>query len=268
MSQSAYKMKFEGNAADNYERYFVPAIGRPLGMDLVDAAALQPGECVLDVACGTGVVTRLASERVGAGGRVAGSDINPAMLETARAAARGATIEWHQADAESLPHADGSFDAVLCQMGLQFVANKLAALREMRRVLAPAGRVVLNVPGPTPALMAAFAETLARHVNAGVASFLHLVFALHDPDELRDLLDTTGFRDIDVQRTTKALHVPPADEFMWQYICSTPMAGMLADLDAQRRAALEHELGTRWEPFAVDGGMTLDVGITTAIARR
>jgi ubiquinone/menaquinone biosynthesis C-methylase UbiE len=268
MPQSAYKTNFEGNAAENYERYFVPAIGGPLGVDLIDAAALQPAERVLDVACGTGVVTRLASERVGAGGRVAGSDINPAMLEIARAAAGGAAIEWHQANAESMPHADESFDVVLCQMGLQFVANKLAALREMWRVLAPAGRVVLNVPGPTPALMAAFAETLAHQVNADVASFLHLVFALHDPDELHDLLDATGFSDIDVQHTTKALHLPPADEFMWQYINSTPMAGMLANLDAASRAALERELVARWEPFAVDGGMRLDVGMTTAIGRR
>ena len=106
--------QYGGNAAENYERYFVPTIGIPFATILLDAAGLHRGEHVLDLACGTGVVTRLAAERVGPTGAVAGLDINPAMLSVARTVpTSGAPIEWHEASAESLPLADGSFDIVL-----------------------------------------------------------------------------------------------------------------------------------------------------------
>jgi SAM-dependent methyltransferase len=206
---------------------------------------------------------------MGDSGRVAGSDVNPAMLEVARSTAPpGASIEWHEANAESLPHADESFDVVLCQMGLQFVPNRLAALREMRRVLVPGGRAVLNVPGPTPDPMAVFADALARHVTPDVASFMHLVFSLHEPGELRGMMDEAGFRDIDVQRATKTLRVPPPEQFLWQYVHSTPMAGALAEIDEGRRAALERDVCTQWEAYCADDAMILEVGMTTAIGRK
>lgn len=267
MMQEVYDERFSGSEAENYERYFVPAIGAPLAADLIEAAALKDGERVLDVACGTGVVTRLAAERLGGSGRVAGTDVNPGMLEVARTAAAGQPIEWHEANAESLPHADGSFDTVLCQMGLQFMGNKLAALREMRRVLAPGGRAVLNLPGPAPKPMAAFADALARHIDPKVASFVDLVFSLYEPGEVRELMDSAGFEDIDVQRATKTLRVPPPAKFLWEYIYSTPMAGVLAGFDEERRGALERDVCARWQEHATDDGMTFEVGMTTVTAR-
>jgi ubiquinone/menaquinone biosynthesis C-methylase UbiE len=268
MTRAVYDERFHGSAAESYERYFVPAIGAPLAADLVETAALQPGERVLDVACGTGVVTRLAAERLGDSGSLLGTDVNPGMLEVARSVADGARIKWHEADAESLPFADESFDVVLCQMGLQFIPNKLASLREMRRVLASGGRAVLNLPGPEPEPMAVFADALARHVDPKVASFLHLVFSLYEPDEVREIMGSAGFRDIDVRRATKELRVPPPEQFMWQYIHSTPIAGVLAELDEERRAALERDVCTQWLEYCADGAMTLQVGMTTAIGRR
>src|SRR5215207_11707155 len=140
MGESPYKdatripqpISFEaygGSAPENYERYFVPVIGAPLATDLVDVAALRPGERVLDVACGTGVVARLAAERVEATGTVAGIDLNPGMLAVARSVTPpGMVIEWHQSSAEAMPLPDEAFDVVLCQLGLQFVPDKLAAL--------------------------------------------------------------------------------------------------------------------------------------------
>lgn len=76
MRDQAYDRSYRGTSAENYQRFFVPSIGEPLAEDLIEVARLQPGERVLDVACGTGVVTRLAVERVGAGGLVAGLDVN------------------------------------------------------------------------------------------------------------------------------------------------------------------------------------------------
>jgi ubiquinone/menaquinone biosynthesis C-methylase UbiE len=101
---------------------------------LIDVANLQAGERDLDVACGTGVVTRRAAKCVGAAGTVAGLDVNPGMLAVARSQTPpDLSIQWYEGNAESMPLPDGAFDVVLCQMGFQFVPGKVAALREMRR---------------------------------------------------------------------------------------------------------------------------------------
>jgi SAM-dependent methyltransferase len=120
MTQQMSWKTYSGGQAANYERYFVPAIGAPLANDLIELAELRPGERVLDVACGTGVVTRLAAERVD-GAAVAGLDVNPGMLQVAREVTGDAAIEWHEASAEALPLGDETFEVVLCQMGLQFI---------------------------------------------------------------------------------------------------------------------------------------------------
>ena len=91
---------YGGTAPENYERYFVPAIGLPLAAALVESAGLSPGERVLDVACGTGVVARLAAERVGTAGHVTGLDVNPGMLAVAHSASTPVAIEWREARAE------------------------------------------------------------------------------------------------------------------------------------------------------------------------
>jgi len=104
VTQPTYENAYSADAAENYERYVVPAIGRPVAEGLLEAAQLRPGERVLDVACGTGVVTRLAAERVLPDGAVAGLDPNPGMLAVARKAApAGTPIAWHEAPAESIP---------------------------------------------------------------------------------------------------------------------------------------------------------------------
>src|SRR5215470_6682796 len=130
--------QIEGSAAELYERYLVPAVTALWAADLVWRAAPQRGERVLDVACGTGVVARLAARTMGAG-HVVGLDINAEMLAVARAQPAGpAPIEWREASALQLPFPDRAFDLVLCQLGLQFFPDRARALQEMLRVLVPA----------------------------------------------------------------------------------------------------------------------------------
>jgi ubiquinone/menaquinone biosynthesis C-methylase UbiE len=254
------------SAPDNYEQYFVPSIGGPAAKGLVAAARLQPGERVLDVACGTGVVTRAAAGAVGPAGRVAGLDVNPGMLATARKhAPPESPIDWYEASAESMPLPDGAFDVVLCQMGLQFVPNRTAALGEMRRVLADGGRAVVNVPGPTPEIFSILADGLDRSIGSQPAAFVRAVFSLHDADELRKLLQDAGFRDVEAGSALARLEVPGPNDFLWQYIASTPMAEMAAKAGEQSRDALERDVTDRWKPFCVNGGMRLEVRMTTAI---
>ena len=256
-----------GNPPANYERFFVPAIGAPLANNLIRLAALRPGERVLDVACGTGTVARLASQQVGATGTVAGLDINPGMLAVARSTTPNIPIQWHEASAQSMPFPDASFDVVLCQMGLQFMPDKPAALREMRRVLVSGGRLILNLPGPTPRLFTIMREALAGHIAPEPAGFVNLVFSLHDPAEIQNLLAGAGFQDPSVQSETRTLRLPPPEEFLWQYLLSTPIAAALAQVDDERRGSLERDVVAKWQEFVQDGTLLLQVRISLATAR-
>jgi ubiquinone/menaquinone biosynthesis C-methylase UbiE len=261
--------QYGGNAAENYERYFVPAIGTPFATALLDAAGLHQGERVLDVACGTGVVTRLAAERVGPDGAVAALDINPAMLAVARSVpSSGAAIEWHEATAESLPLADESFEVVLSSLGLQFVPDKASALREMRRVLAPVGRLAIATVGPTPPLFAILEQALARYVKPEVAAFIRVVFSLHEPQELEKLTRGAGFRDVEVRSKALTLTLPRPAEFLWQYVQSTPLAAAVAQIDDVGRAALERDVVAGWPSFVKDGTLVDDVNVVLTTARK
>jgi ubiquinone/menaquinone biosynthesis C-methylase UbiE len=257
----------KGTPTENYQRFFVPLIGAPAADDLIATAALRPGERVLDVACGTGVVTRLAAERVGAAGSVTGLDIHPGMLAVARSATpSGRSVDWQEGNAESLPCPDNAFDVVLCQMGLQFVPGKLTALREMRRVLKTGGRAVVSVPGPKPPLFAIMTDALARHFGPQAAAFADRVFSMHDVDELKELMRGAGFRDVAVQAKPKILQFPAPADFLWQYIYSTPLAEAATKAREARCAALEHDVCVQWQEFVVNGSMSIQVGMTTATA--
>lgn len=267
-SHSVYGKAYNGTAPENYQRYFVPAIGGPFAADLIEDAAITTGERVLDVACGTGVVTRLAAERVGPSGTVAALDVNPAMLSTARSIpSPGPAIQWYETSAEAMPLPDGAFDVVLCQLGLQFVADKQAALREVRRVLVPGGRVLVSVPPPN-AFFAVLDEALARHVGNEAAGFVRMVFSLGEPATIEQLFRDAGFRDVAVRTYSKPLRLPVARDFLWQYVHCTPLTGMLSKLDAARIAALEQDVVRGWQPWSNADGMKCEQGMNVAKAHK
>jgi SAM-dependent methyltransferase len=172
-----------GSAAQIYDRHLVPAIFGPWAPRVLDLAAPAAGEQVLDVACGTGVVARLAAERVGAGGRVACLDLNPGMLAVAGSLPAGdAPVGWVQASAGRLPFPDGSFEVVCCQLGLQFFPDRTAALAEMARALVPGGRLAVMVwrsidhsPG-----FAVLAAALDRHIGPAAGAVMRAPFGLSD----------------------------------------------------------------------------------------
>ena len=158
------------SAAEVYEEFFVPALFRQWVQPVADAADIRAGDRVLDVACGTGILARHAATRVGAAGSVCGVDINEGMLAVARREAP--EIEWRKGAAEALPFADDGFDAVVSQFGLMFFADQAKAIREMRRVLRPGGRLAVavwdslaNTPGY--AAMTALLQRGKRGTRAG-----------------------------------------------------------------------------------------------------
>jgi SAM-dependent methyltransferase len=259
---------YAGPAPENYERYFVPAIGLPLATELVEEARLSPGEGVLDVACGTGVVARLAAERVGAAGHVTGLDVNAGMLAVARSVSSPVAIEWLEGAAEDTRLAAAAYDAALCQMGLQFFADRGAALAELHRLLVPGGRLVANVPGPTPPVFQVLQRGIGDHVSSEIAKFISVVFSVDDARELEELVAGAGFSEVSVRRGARVLRLPPPQDFLWQYVWSTPLAEAVGRLGEQEREALARGVVAGWDRFTQDGALILELDPLTVTAKR
>jgi ubiquinone/menaquinone biosynthesis C-methylase UbiE len=269
MTDDHFNQSLPTSVPENYQRFFVPVIGRPLAEDLLKEAGLESGQRVLDVGCGTGVVTRLAAEKVGREGQVVGLDINPGMLAVAKAVTPPVlAIEWHEAGADALPLADGSFDVVLCQLSLQFMPDQSAALSEMYRVLAADGRLVLNVPGPAGPLFETLAKAMSHHVAPEAANFVRAVFSLHEESEVESLVEGVGFRDVDVHAYTRELLLPDAKDFLWRYVGSTPLAGVVANTSKEARSALEAEVLGDWAKYEDERGLSYHQRIVVASAHR
>lgn len=190
--------------AEVYEQVLVPAMFVPCTRLLLAHAQARPSAHVLDLACGSGVVARTVAPVVGPAGRVVGVDLRPGMLAVAAAlpAAAGAPVEWREGDATALDLADGSFDLVLCQQGLQFFPDRPAALSEIRRVLKKGGRVAFALwqGRERQNVFDAMCEVEIRHLAPlGVTrEDVEAFVSLGDAGEILDLLRDAGFRDVDV----------------------------------------------------------------------
>ncbi len=248
-----------GNAAELYDRTFVPAIAEPASDRLMHLAALQADERVLDLACGTGIIARKAATAVGPSGSVVGVDVSSDMIAVARAHdAAEPPIDWHVADAASLPFEDESFDVVLCQLGLMFV-DRDAALAEARRVLRPGGRFVANTGGAIQPLFEILDQALVRHVNPDLGGFVRAVFSLHDPEDVAVLLQDAGFDHVRAESRTVHLELAPPADFLWAYIGSTPLGAFVGPAPDEAQRALEDGVVARWQEFVGDDGrLTVD----------
>jgi ubiquinone/menaquinone biosynthesis C-methylase UbiE len=273
MTRFAWAASFEAAdipAMQIYEGVLVPRLFTPWARLLLDGLHLQPGETVLDVACGPGSVTRLAAIAVGRGGRVTGIDLSPAMLAIAQAKAvlaNAAPIDYHKAPAEQLPVADADFDVVVCQQGLQFFSNRATALAEMRRALRPGGRVGIAVwaeieqSPPFAAVEGAIREVVGHEL---ADRYRGGPWGMPDVDELQELLQESGFEEIRVTR-----HALPLSFECAALLASTLAASAIAaDLDALS-AQQREQLGQALErTVAVDDALHAEAVANLAFARR
>jgi ubiquinone/menaquinone biosynthesis C-methylase UbiE len=264
--------QLEEGSAEAYERYLVPLLFAPGAEHLIELAGLGAGERVLDVACGTGIVARRAAQRVGSGGRVVGLDINEGMLEVARKVSSGAhpAIEWQYGDANDMPLLDGAFDAVFCQQALQFFPDRLAALREMRRVLVENGRLALSVLRSTehnPGYRL-LADTLERHVGPDAGSMMRSPFSSLSADELRELITGAGFGKVRILLGIAPVRYPSAEEFLRWEGASSPLAGLIGTLSDDAREALIRDLGQALRTYTDDEGIVFPAETYLAVAHR
>jgi ubiquinone/menaquinone biosynthesis C-methylase UbiE len=225
------------SAAEVYEEFFVPALFLEWAPRVAAAAGIRPGQKVLDVACGTGVLAREVASRAGADGEVAGLDRNEGMLAVARRMAPD--IAWREGLAEALPYDAGRFDAVVSQFGLMFFDDRQRALQEMLRVLRPGGRLAVAVwdrleasPG-----YAAMTALLQRLFGDQIASGLRAPFVLGDPAELRSLFAAAGMPDVRIATETGNARFPSIEAWVHTDVKGWTLADLIDD--AQYRLLLQ-----------------------------
>ena len=233
----AATLQISGTPAEIYERHMVPAIFARWAPDLVQAAGVRTGELALDVACGTGAVTRLLAEIVGPTGKVTGLDLNPGMLAVARLAAPSQSIEWVEGSVVKIPLPDAALDAVVCQQGLQFFPDKAAALSEMHRVLKRGGRLALSCwrsVEHTPGYHV-LEQALARRIGPEKAALPP--FSFGEAGAIRALLVGAGFREVKLWAEAKMLRFRSAEHLVRAVVGGAPT--MMGALTGQGEGGLD-----------------------------
>ena len=187
--------QFAGSIPAAYDRYLGPVLFQPYAEDLAARLKVDANGSVLELACGTGILTRILRDRLPAATRLVATDLNEPMIENAAQKFRqGEAVEWRQADASSLPFDDASFDAVVCQFGIMFVPDKALSAREAHRVLKPGGVFLFNVWDSMEYndLGRIAHETISSFFEKDPPTFYQVPFGYHDQNEIRRVLESAG----------------------------------------------------------------------------
>lgn len=249
-------MGYEGmSAAAVYEAGVVTGIFSEWTPALVATAKAAAGERALDLACGTGAVTRAVSRALGPGGSVVATDVSGAMLEVARDTPLpegAAPVEWVEASAVDLPLPDADFDLVLCQQGLQFFPDKQAAAHEMARVLRPGGRLGLSVwrgLDQNP-VQRALNDVLIERLGIGI---FEPPFSFGEPAQVEQLLNGAGLADVDPRTETRNASYASVAEFVEVMILAgRSIIPAFAELSDEQVADIERASVAKLEQMAPD----------------
>lgn len=246
------KARAARSAAQVYDEFFVPALFHPWASVVADAAQIGPGQCVLDVACGTGALACVVADRVGPSGAVVGLDPSEEMLEVARG--KSDTIEWRNGRAEAIPFPSEGFDAVVSQFGLMFFEDPCTALQEMMRVTRPGGRLAVAVCDALghSAGYTAFEELLRGLFGERVAGAFRAPFVLGDPQRLLSLCAAADIFDPRVTRHEGMVRFASIQSLVsTERACVWTLGGLLDDAQFEQ---LSEESERALQEFVGPGG--------------
>lgn len=254
----------ESDDAEIFESLFVPTLFGPWASRVTDAAGITAGDRVLDIGCGTGILARQAATRVGPTGSVTGLDRDQGMLAVARRVAPA--IDWRQGDAQELPFDDVSFDAVVSQFALMYFPDRVEAIKEMKRVLVPGGRLAVAVWGPFERATGyvALAEIAARYGGESAINTLKGPHVLGDETQLAAMFDAAGFHNPDITLRQGYYWQSSVDVFVEAEVKGSPLNDLF---DEESYQAFLDEARDVLKPFLQDGesvAVPMDALIITA----
>lgn len=266
--ESGYQLA--GERPKLYEQWWVPALMGPCAEDLVDAADLQPGDNVLDIACGTGVVARAAMRRGKEEISVAGTDLNEGMIDAARSFSnKGAArkISWTVADASHLPFETSTFDVILCQQGLQFMPDRIAVFNEAARVLCSGGRFVASVWKSGSPFGDALRKALGDWFGPEAIEGWNEPGSLGNRHALLALASEAGFKGCHVGFDVKTGRHPRPEDFVAGVIGTTSSSERFADLPVSERKRLIASVLGYLQGYIDYGGLAYPVECCTLTAQ-
>ena len=230
--------QLSGSAPEIYESTMVPLWFGRWADALMELVALNDGDSVLDVACGTGITTRIARREVGVNGRVTGLDINGGMLAKARELASGMDITWMESDVVETGLPSDNFDAIISQHGFHYFPDQPAALEEFFRVLAPSGRIAMSIWDGHSAYTEALCSAVEKFISPEIAKKQRSQRDTPSADMLIESVSNAGFQNAGVTRQELLIKVPLAAEFVPLHLGSMPIANAFLKLPDDGKEAL------------------------------
>jgi ubiquinone/menaquinone biosynthesis C-methylase UbiE len=227
--------QFSGSIPAAYDRYLGPLLFQPYAEDLAARLQVEKNTSVLELACGTGILTRVLRTRLPLTVKLTATDLNEPMFRHAAAKFRkDEAVQWLQADACSLPFGDQLFDAVVCQFGIMFVPDKALAAREAHRVLKPGGLFLFNVWDAMEhnELGQITHQTIASYFDKDPPAFYEVPFGYHDHAEIKRVLKEAGFQEIKTEVGDKVGAASRAEDAATGLLHGNPVAVEIAERDA------------------------------------
>ncbi|MBI2071233.1 MAG: methyltransferase domain-containing protein [Elusimicrobia bacterium] len=257
-------------AARNYDEKIARRFFERFALAMADWARLKPGENILDVACGSGIVSFAAAQQIGSSGSILGIDLSNEMIQLAQERAKGMNVQqisFKEMNAESLPLPPNSFDAALCQLGLMLFAEPKKALLEIKKVLKPQGRLLVSVQG-TPDKMiftSIVQKTMVKHAPWLKIPGAPTLYAFGPAGVLTNAFSEAGFANVEEKRLEGIFEFDSFEEYWTTLIAGAGKTkGMLESLPKDTQVVVEKDVRTLAATYQKNGRLALPYELVMA----